>query len=281
MRADASRSIRQDHPARASSSTATSYQVLGPVPEPTCTSRARSIPADRCIFLGADRLGRDVFSRLIQGTRISLSIGLVGVRHQPRARRRARRHLRLLRRRIDFAIQRVIEFVLRACRPSRSGWALAAAIRTTWPPALIYFTITAILSLTRLDAARARGARPLPLAAQRGFRHRRAARRLRARGGIIFRHMLPSFIEPHHRLVTLAIPAMILAETALSFLGLGLQPPTISLGRAAAGGAEHPRRSPPRPGCCSPGAGGGHRGDGAQLPRRRPARRRRSLRQVS
>ena len=69
---------------------------------------------------------------------------------------------------------------------------------------------------------------------------------------MIFRHMLPSFTSHLIASLTLSIPGMILAETALSFLGLGLQAAGGQLGRAAAGGAEHPHRGRPRPGCCSP-----------------------------
>ena len=75
-----------------------------------------------------------------------------------------------------------------------------------------------------------------------------------SQGRIIFRHMLPSLTSHIIASVTLAIPLMILAETSLSFLGLGLQPPAISWGALLQGGAERDARSPPRRGCCCPGA---------------------------
>ena len=96
---------------------------------------------------------------------------------------------------------------------------------------------------------------------------------------IIMRHMVPSFTSHIIAAITLAIPAMILAETALSFLGLGLQPPVVSWGvllqeaqnvRAVATGAV----------AALAGARRRDRGAGAQLPRRRPARRGRSVRPI-
>ncbi len=179
-------------------------------------------------LLGADRLGRCVWSRIMQGTQISLSVGLVGV------------FLSLLLGvvlggisgyfggKVDFSIQRVIEFVLSL--PTIPIWlAMAAALPQDWPATLNYFMITLILSLTGwAQLARVVRGRFLSLRTEEFV----TAARLdgASEGRIIFRHMLPSFMSHIIASITLAIPAMILAETSLSFLGLGLQPPTISWG---------------------------------------------------
>ncbi len=179
-------------------------------------------------FFGADRLGRCVYSRIMIGTQISLSVGLVGV------------FLALsigivlggisgyYGGKIDFVIQRVIELVLSL--PTIPIWlAASAAVPQNWPATLNYFMITLILSLTGwAQLARVVRGRFLSLRTEEFV----TAARLdgASEGRIIFRHMLPSFASHIIASVSLAIPTMILAETSLSFLGLGLQPPTISWG---------------------------------------------------
>lgn len=179
-------------------------------------------------FFGADRLGRCVYSRIMAGTQISLSVGLVGV------------FLALsigivlggisgyYGGRIDFSIQRVIELVLSL--PTIPIWlAMAAALPQDWPAVLNYFMITVILSLTGwAQLARVVRGRFLSLRTEEFVMAARLDGASESR--IIFRHMLPSFASHIIASVSLAIPAMILAETSLSFLGLGLQPPTISWG---------------------------------------------------
>lgn len=185
-------------------------------------------PSRPLFLFGADRLGRDVYSRVIQGAQISLSIGLVGV------------FISLMLGivlggisgyyggRIDFFMQRVIDFVLSL--PTIPIWlAMAAALPQGWPATMQYMMITIILSLTGwAQLARVVRGRFLSLRTEEFV----AAARLDgvSEGRIIFRHMLPSFSSHIIASVTLAVPAMILAETSLSFLGLGLQPPTISWG---------------------------------------------------
>jgi peptide/nickel transport system permease protein len=179
-------------------------------------------------FFGADRLGRCVFSRIMIGAQISLSVGLLGV------------FLSLFLGvvlggisgyyggKIDFWIQRVIELVLSL--PTIPIWlALAAALPQDWPATVHYLMITVILSLTGwAQLARVVRGRFLSLRTEEFV----TAARLdgASEGRIIFRHMLPSFASHIIASMSLAIPAMILAETSLSFLGLGLQPPTISWG---------------------------------------------------
>jgi peptide/nickel transport system permease protein len=179
-------------------------------------------------FFGADRLGRCVYSRIMQGAQISLSVGLLGV------------FLSLFLGivlggisgyyggRIDFVIQRVIELVLSL--PTIPIWlALAAALPQDWPAILNYLMITVILSLTGwAQLARVVRGRFLSLRTEEFVTAARLDGVSEKR--IIFRHMLPSFSSHIIASVTLAVPAMILAETSLSFLGLGLQPPTISWG---------------------------------------------------
>lgn len=189
---------------------------------------ASADPKHPLYLFGSDRLGRCVLSRIMQGGQISMSVGLVGVA------------LSLLigivlggisgyyGGKIDFVIQRVIEFVL--ALPSIPIWlALAAALPQGWPAVYQYMMITIILSLTGwAQLARVVRGRFLALRTDEFV----AAARLDgcSEGRIIFRHMLPSFASHIIASVSLAIPAMILAETSLSFLGLGLQPPTVSWG---------------------------------------------------
>ncbi len=185
-------------------------------------------PAQPMFLLGADRLGRDVFSRIIAGTRVSMSIGLVGV------------FLSLVLGillgglsgyyggTIDTLIQRLIEF-LRSI-PSIPLWmGLAAALPTNMPPLQVYFGITIILSLIGWTGlARVVRGRFLSLREEDFV----MAAQLDGTGelGIILGHMLPAFTSHVIAAITLAIPGMILSETALSFLGLGLREPVISWG---------------------------------------------------
>ncbi len=183
---------------------------------------------DALFPLGADRLGRCVWSRMMQGAQISLSVGLVGVLLSLTLGVLLGGVSGYFGGRVDFAVQRVIEFVLSL--PSIPIWlALSAAMPHDWPAVLNYFMITLILSLTGwAQLARVVRGRFLSLRTEDFV----IAARLDgvSEGRIIFRHMLPSFASHIIASVTLAIPAMILAETSLSFLGLGLQPPTISWG---------------------------------------------------
>ena len=179
-------------------------------------------------FFGADRLGRCVYSRIMVGTQISLSVGLVGVLLALTIGIVLGGISGYYGGRIDFVIQRVIELVLSL--PTIPIWlAASAAVPQNWPATLNYFMITLILSLTGwAQLARVVRGRFLSLRTEEFV----TAARLdgASEGRIIFRHMLPSFASHIIASISLAIPAMILAETSLSFLGLGLQPPTISWG---------------------------------------------------
>ncbi len=189
---------------------------------------ASSEPRQPLFLLGADRLGRCVYSRIMQGAQISLSVGLVGVFLSLTIGVVLGGMSGYYGGKSDFAIQRVIEFILSL--PTIPIWlAMAAALPQDWPAITQYFMITLILSLTGwAQLARVVRGRFLSLRTEEFV----VAARLdgASEGRIIFRHMLPSFMSHIIASITLAIPAMILAETSLSFLGLGLQPPTISWG---------------------------------------------------
>jgi peptide/nickel transport system permease protein len=185
-------------------------------------------PRERFYLFGADRLGRDMFSRTMYGTRISMSIGLVGVAISLLLGITLGGLSGYYGGRVDAVIQRLIEFVLSL--PTIPIWlALAAALPPSWPIYQQYFVITLIVSLVGwTELGRVVRGRFLAMknddfvvaARLDGASERR----------IIFRHMLPSLTSHIIASLTLAIPLMILAETGLSFLGLGLQPPTISWG---------------------------------------------------
>ncbi|MHB2167415.1 ABC transporter permease [Alsobacter sp. R-9] len=203
------------------------YKLFGLIPTTTHLIASEN-PSYPLFIFGADRLGRCVWSRIMQGAQISLSVGLVGVFLSLTLGVVLGGISGYFGGRIDFVVQRAIEFVL--ALPTIPIWlALAAALPQDWPAVLNYFMITLILSLTGwAQLARVVRGRFLSLRTEEFV----TAARLDgcSEGRIIFRHMLPSFLSHIIASITLAIPAMILAETSLSFLGLGLQPPTISWG---------------------------------------------------
>jgi peptide/nickel transport system permease protein len=188
-------------------------------------------PVDKTqpVFLiGADRLGRDMLSRIIYGTRISMSIGLVGVLISLILGILLGGVSGYFGGRIDMGIQRIIEF-LRSIPTIPLWMGLAAALPLDWPPTRIYFGITIILSLIGWTGlARVVRGRFLAMREEEFVMAAEldGASELR----IILRYMMPSFLSHIIASTTLAIPAMILAETSLSFLGLGLRPPVISWG---------------------------------------------------
>ena len=161
-------------------------------------------PGETLHLLGTDRLGRDLWSRLLVATRVSLTIGLVSV------------------------VQRLIEII--RSMPTIPLWmGLAAALPNTWSVTQIYFAITVIIALLAwTDLARVVRGKFLSLREEDFVTAAELAGAGQMR--IIFRHMLPSFLSHIIAATSLALPAMIISETSLSFLGLGLRPPAISWG---------------------------------------------------
>ena len=183
---------------------------------------------DRVYFFGADRLGRDVLSRTIHATRVSMSIGLVGVALSLVLGITIGGLSGYFGGVVDLGIQRLIE-ILQSI-PSIPLWiGLAAAIPPTAPPLQTYFLITVILSVIGWTGlARVVRGRFMALKKEDYITAARLDGNKPLR--IIGRHMVPNFLSHIIAVVTLAIPGMIIAETSLSFLGIGLRQPVVSWG---------------------------------------------------
>lgn len=205
------------------------YKWLGFIPTNMHLLSVEGATAEETLFLmGTDMQGRDLWSRLMYGTRTSLIIGLASVALSLVLGVALGGISGYYGGVIDVVIQRVIE-ILRSIPTIPLWMGLAAALPTTWSVNQVYFAITLIISLLGwTELARVVRGRFLSLREEDFVMAARLSGCSQMR--IIFRHMVPSFLSHIIAATTLAIPAMIISETSLSFLGLGLRPPAISWG---------------------------------------------------
>ncbi len=203
-----------------------SYKLAGLIPSNTHLFCA---PEGATMFLfGADRLGRDVFSRILYGAQLSLTVGLVGITVSFVIGIILGSIAGYFGGFLDWFINRVIE-VLRSL-PELPLWlALSAAVPSHWGPVAVFFIISIILGILDWPGlARAVRSKFLSLREEEFVK---AAEMMGAKPSrVIRKHLLPNFLSHLIASATLSIPAMILGETALSFLGLGLRAPAVSWG---------------------------------------------------
>ncbi len=246
------------------------YKLLGIIPTDIHLLGAAGVPTaeNPIFFLGSDRLGRDQWSRLMYGTRVSLSIGLIAVFISVVLGVFMGGISGYFGGAVDMVIQRMIE-LLQSIPPIPIWMALTAALPRDWSVEQTYFAITIILALIGWTTlAREVRGRFLVLREEDFVTAAKLCGAKQPR--IIFRHMVPTFYSHIIAAATLAIPVMIISETFLSFLGLGLRPPAISWGVLL---QEAQNSAIDRAGALAPATWSGrdHYGTDAEHSGRRPA----------
>jgi len=205
------------------------YKLLGIVPVEHHLIGVQGADAGQTLFLlGTDVQGRDLWSRIMYATRVSLTVGLLGVTISLTLGVLLGGISGLYGGAIDEVIQRVIEIVRSV--PTIPLWmGFSAAVPRDWTVTQVYFAITIIISLVSwTELARVVRGRFLALREEDFITAAELDGCSRLR--VIFRHMVPSFLSHIIAVTTLTLPVMVLSETSLSFLGLGLRPPAISWG---------------------------------------------------
>jgi peptide/nickel transport system permease protein len=205
------------------------YKLFGLIPTNRHLLGVEGADTEKTLFImGTDLQGRDLWSRMVYGTRVSLTIGLVGVTMSLIFGVVLGGLSGFLGGLVDTVIQRVIE-IIRSIPTIPLWMGLAAAVPQDWSVLQVYFAITIIISFIGwTELARVVRGRFLSLREEDFVMAAELAGCSRAR--IIFVHMVPLFLSHIIAATTLALPAMVISETSLSFLGLGLRPPAISWG---------------------------------------------------
>ncbi|HTQ01629.1 MAG TPA: ABC transporter permease [Casimicrobiaceae bacterium] len=205
------------------------YKLFGIIPADRHVLGVEGADTGKSLFLmGTDTQGRDLWSRLMFATRTSMTIGLVSVALSLVLGVVLGGISGYFGGTIDSVIQRIIE-ILRSIPTIPLWMGLAAAVPSDWSVVQVYFAITIIISLIGwTELARVVRGRFISLKHEDFVMAAELVGCSKSR--IIFRHMVPSFISHIIAATTLAIPAIIISETSLSFLGLGLRPPAISWG---------------------------------------------------
>ena len=201
------------------------YKLLGFIP---VSHRLFGVDTGYISLFGTDNLGIDILSQTLYASRISLSVGLVGVAISFVLGVILGGISGYFGGTVDLIIQRIIEFIMTL--PQLPLWiALSAAVPNRWTGIQTFFAITVILSLVGwTNLARVVRGRLISMREEDYVMAARVAGR--RDGAIIRRHLLPGFMSYLVVSITLAIPAMILGETTLSFLGVGILPPEVSWG---------------------------------------------------
>ncbi|MGC0252543.1 ABC transporter permease [Pseudactinotalea sp. Z1748] len=204
------------------------YNLFGFIPWDRSLIGPVDINGPPMYLFGADANGRDILSRIIHGTTISMSIGLIGVLLSLFLGVIIGGISGYVGGRVDNLIQRAIELIMSI--PTIPLWmALFAAVPSSWSPVQRYLALTVVISLVGW-VGMAREVRGKFFAVRSDEYVTAAVADGASQSRVMFRHMLPSFTSHIIANLSLSIPTIILAETALSFIGLGLQPPTVSWG---------------------------------------------------